>query len=229
MPNAPFMPQNQTGKLELLEHVAVTFLKYQRLFEVSDMDTNALKSDAVNLRLAHTCKHRAQSYAHFWTAYNNLLWDGGSGDATWPAAPVIEPNPAQPITPGAILRLSSLVARIKAHPNYTTAIGQDLHIIGAEIVLDTTGWKPALSIKHNAGHQLVVWTKGQADALEIWVDRGDGRGFGYFTINTEPDTVDNTPLPAAGSGVNWQYKAIYLLHDERVGQWSDVVSILVGG
>ncbi|MFZ4700565.1 MAG: hypothetical protein ACOYMG_11005 [Candidatus Methylumidiphilus sp.] len=26
----------------------------------------------------------------------------------------------------------------------------------------------------------------------------------------------------------WNYKAIYRLHDEQVGQWSDVVSVTVG-
>ncbi|HCI52192.1 MAG TPA: hypothetical protein DE312_02480 [Gallionella sp.] len=225
MPNATFMPQTETGKLELLEHLAATFSKYQSTFEISDADMQTLKSDAVNLRLAHTLKHQAQSYGHQCTAYMHLLWDGGNGDTSWPIAPVIVPSPAQIVTPGATARLSSLVARIKAHKNYTTAIGQDLHIIGAAIVLDTASLKPALSVKFNAGHPVIAWTKGKASAIEIHVDRGDGNGFTFFTINTEPDTIDDNPLPAAGAGVNWQYKAIYRLHDAQVGQWSDVVSI----
>ena len=227
MPKMTFMPNSNTAKLELLEHVVATFPKYQSLFEINDTDTNALKSDALNARLAHTEHHQAQNYAHKWTAYKNLLWDGGSGDSSWPDAPVIEPNPSQSVTPGISARLSTLVARIKAHPNYTEAIGQDLHIIGAQIVLDTSSWKPVLSIKYSAGHPVIVWTKGHADAIEIWADRGDGNGFVLFVVNNRPDTGDNTPLPAAG--VNWKYKAIYRLNDEQVGQWSDVLSILAGG
>ncbi len=57
MPNTTFMPQNETGKLELLEHLAAIFSKYQSTFEISDTDMEALKSDAVNLRLVHTLKH----------------------------------------------------------------------------------------------------------------------------------------------------------------------------
>ena len=227
MPNTTFMPHSNIGKLELLEHAAATFPAYQILFEINDTDTKALKNDAFNLRKAYTLKHQVQSYGHRCTAYMNLLWDGGGGDTSWPVAPVIEPNPSSSVMAGATLRFSKLVARIKAHPNYTIAIGQDLHIIGAKIVLDTTGWKPVLSIKYVAGHPLIIWTKGRADAIEIWADRGDGNGFTLFAVNNQPDTIDNTPLPSVSA--NWKYKAIYRLHDEQVGQWSDVLSILVGG
>jgi len=27
----------------------------------------------------------------------------------------------------------------------------------------------------------------------------------------------------------WKYKAIYRYHDEQVGEWSDVLSVVVGG
>jgi hypothetical protein len=35
--------------------------------------------------------------------------------------------------------------------------------------------------------------------------------------------------PTAGQSALWKYKGIYRLNDERVGQWSDVVSIPVAG
>ena len=53
--------------------------------------------------------------------------------------------------------------------------------------------------------------------------------FSQLAINTEPNTADNWPLPPAGTSAMWRYKAIYLLHDEQVGQWSDVISVSVGG
>jgi len=36
-------------------------------------------------------------------------------------------------------------------------------------------------------------------------------------------------LPAAGASALWKYKAIYRLHDEQVGQWSDVITTMVAG
>ena len=44
-----------------------------------------------------------------------------------------------------------------------------------------------------------------------------------------PDHTDTQPLPAAGQSALWKYKAIYRQGDDRVGQWSDVVSIPVAG
>lgn len=61
------------------------------------------------------------------------------------------------------------------------------------------------------------------------MDRNDGNQFVFLIINTEPSTTDPSPLPAPGTSAAWRYKAINRLHDEQVGQWSDVVSIAVGG
>ncbi|MEI7457587.1 MAG: hypothetical protein WCK93_12785 [Nitrosomonadales bacterium] len=225
MPKTAFMPHDDTGKAKLLVHFAITLPKYQGTFEISNEDMNTLKSDATSFPFANDMQNQVQSFAHNWTSFKNQLRDGGSGDINWPVAPDFSANLPPVSAPGVIQRLSTLIAGIKAHKNYTDAIGQDLQIVGAQIVLDPVSWKPVLTVQYNAGHLVIGWKKGQAAAIEIHADRGDGNGFTFFVINIEPDTIDNTPLPVSGAGVNWQYKAIYLLHDERVGQWSDVVSI----
>jgi hypothetical protein len=122
-----------------------------------------------------------------------------------------------------------LAAHIKTHRNYTTAIGNELWLIGSTQKIDPTTWKPTLSIYLQAGRPVIVWTKGNASALEIWVDRADGHNFVLLSTNTKPYVTDMSPLPSAGSGAVWRYKAIYRLDDEPVGQWSDVTSIAVGG
>ena len=50
--------------------------------------------------------------------------------------------------------------------------------------------------------------------LEIQVDRGDGKGFVILAFDTTP--------------VKWTYKAIFRLNYQRMGQWSDPVSTMVG-
>jgi len=42
------------------------------------------------------------------------------------------------------------LTRIKAHKNYTAAMGQDLQIIGAQIVLDRSSWKPVATVQYDA-------------------------------------------------------------------------------
>jgi len=229
MPKTAFLPHDDAGKSKLMQYVAGILPKYQSIFEISNQDMGTLQNDALSFSVANDLQNLALNFAHNCTAFKNQLRDGGSGDVNWPVAPDFAANLPTVSAPGVIQRFTAMIARIKAHKNYTEAIGQDLQIIGTEIVIDTTSWKPVLSVTPDAGHFIVGWRKGQAGGIEIWVDRGDGKGFVFFTINSEPDTIDNTPLPASGAGVNWQYKAIYLLHDERVGQWSDVVSIKAVG
>ena len=63
------------------------------------------------------------------------------------------------------------------------------------------------------------------DMLEIQVDRG--QGYSLLSYDTTPDYLDTTPMPATPE--KWSYKAIFRVGDQRVGQWSAVVSITVGG
>ncbi len=222
-----YMPSDDIGKVLLLEHLALTLPKYTSTFGISDAEMASIKADTLALRRAYTYHHQVQSFAQDCTAQKNHLRDGGSGKAEWPVMP--EFIAVDTVPPGVIPRLSTLVAGIKAHKNYTEAIGRDLRLIGTEIVKNPDSWKPVLKSKSSAGHPVICWTKGYAAEIEIWADRGDGNDFVFYTINSEPDTLDKTPLPPKGAGVNWKYKAIYRLHNEQVGQWSDVMSISVGG
>lgn len=51
----------------------------------------------------------------------------------------------------------------------------------------------------------------------------------FLAIDTVPNYTDMEPLLAPGQSSVWQYRAIYRLRDERVGQWSDVVWVTVAG
>jgi hypothetical protein len=51
----------------------------------------------------------------------------------------------------------------------------------------------------------------------------------FLAVDTVPDYTDTAALPPTGQSALWKYKAIYRQGDDRVGQWSDVVSIPVAG
>jgi hypothetical protein len=67
------------------------------------------------------------------------------------------------------------------------------------------------------------------DSLELWVDRGDGKGFVFLAIDTVPGYTDTAALPAPGASAVWKYKGIYRESDAQVGQWSDVATTTVAG
>ena len=90
---------------------------------------------------------------------------------------------------------------------------------------------PVLKISRAPAGVTVGWGwQGKAaflDQCEIEVDRGDGKGFILLAIDTTPGYEDTAPIPATPT--KWQYRAIYRVEDQRLGQWSAVASVIVGG
>jgi hypothetical protein len=164
-----------------------------------------------------------------WTASKKALRDDTAGPSPHPtpAAPVPGPAPTS-VAPGIFPRIRALVKRFKTAPGYTVAIGEDLGVEDPEIIIDHASWKPVLQTRLvNGGQVEVVWRKLESDGIELQVDRG--AGWVFLAIDTEPNYTDTAPLPAPGQSAVWQYRGIYRLGDERVGQWSDPVSQAVMG
>jgi hypothetical protein len=229
MPTSYFLPPDDGGKADLLDHLAATLPKYAAIFALTSEMLAQRQADALAFRHALQTADDAQAYAQHRKAYKNLLRDGGDGSGDWPLPLTFSQTDPLAVALGIIPRLTSFVTWLKIQPGYSEAIGQDLWLVGAKQVIDPSTWKPALSMQSQGGHPVIGWTKGKASGVEILVDRGDGQGFVLLTISITPPTTDNSPLPAAGTSAVWKYKAIYHRGDNQVGDWSDVVSVAVGG
>jgi hypothetical protein len=153
--------------------------------------------------------------------YKNLIKDGpiGTPGGALPVAPAAGTVPAV-VAPGIFPRLAQQVQRIKNSPTYTDAIGKDLGIIGAQVTVDTATMKPSLGLVIKGGQVEVQWTKGDADSIRIESDKGSG--WQFLSIDSVPHYTDTTPITAPAT---WKYRAMYIVADELVGQWSDVASI----
>jgi len=86
-----------------------------------------------------------------------------------------------------------------------------------------------LAASFQAGKPTIEWKKGDSDGIQLIVDRGDGNGYHWLANDSTPDYPDTEPLPPLGQSATWKYKAIYLLDDEQVGQWSDELVVTVQG
>jgi len=161
------------------------------------------------------------------TTWRDAIRDGDTPAS--PQEPVPPANPAPAAVPtGIVPRFTALVRQIKGHPTYTEAIGQSLGIEGSESAgPDADSAQPDLAgAKVVADSVLISWKKAAFDGVRIEVDRADGKGWVFLAIDTRPDYTDTEPFPAAGAV--WKYRAIYLLDDQKVGQWSPAVSVRVG-
>lgn len=157
--------------------------------------------------------------------YKNALRDGPIGTIAGAVSdvPALGTKPVE-VAPGIIPRITQAVQRIKNSPAYTESMGKDLGIIGAITVVELDEMQPILKPVLKGGDVEVRWTKGEADAVYIEVDRGNGV-WQFLGIDMNPHYMDKMPITAHAT---WRYRAIYLKRDERIGRWSDVASIAVG-
>jgi hypothetical protein len=157
------------------------------------------------------------------------------GDGTVPmvlpdfGAPAL-PTGATPVNPGALYRVFALVQDIKNSGKCSDANATALGIVGtAQAGPDYTTLQPVIAVSVVNGQVFVKWSWGGYGAFlsscEIWVDRGDGKGFVFLTIDTTPGYTDTQPLPAALT--KWTYKAIYRVDEQQAGLWSQPVSLTV--
>ncbi len=164
-----------------------------------------------------------------WTTFKNILKKGESNVTVnnAPTAPTLDATP-EAVAPGILVRFTTMVNRIKAHQNYTTAIGQNLGIeVSATQRLDLDTAQPTLKIVMRGDQVNLVWKKGKMGGILIEKDSGNG----FITLDKDfhPDFIDNSPMPTQGQSAVWKYRAIYLNNDRKVGLWSDVVTVTVTG
>jgi hypothetical protein len=227
MAKSYYLPSDDAGRLAWLNNFAAKLSSYSAALGLSAGDVTSVTNDAAFFAYALNAQQQVAAYAQQWTTYKNSARDGSAPAlGLAPVAPNLGVAPTA-VAPGIINRVKAIVARIKVAPGYTDAIGQALGVIGADQTVDVTTLKPVITATLDAGQVDIGWTKQGMDGIEIQVDRGTG--FAFLAIDTIPNYTDTQPMPAAGQSALWKYKAIYIQADQRVGQWSDVVSIPVAG
>jgi hypothetical protein len=159
----------------------------------------------------------------------------GSGDGAMSLltfnAPAL-PDGVSAVAPGAQKRIIALAQALKRSGKCDDGMGADLGIVGSAAAgLDLSAVEPVLKATVSGDRVSLKWgwqgMRVWLSSCEVHVDRGDGAGFVLLTVGTRPGCVDKHPFPATRTA--WSYKATYRAEDTAVGQWSQAVSVAVGG
>jgi hypothetical protein len=229
MPKSNYISQNDALFAGQMQTFKTNIGGYATLLGVSPAQMAAQAADADYFAYVVAGQETMQNEAQQWTAWRDLIRGGGTAPASGaPVAPVL-PASVPAVAPGVEVRFRALVKQLKANANYNVGIGEALGIEGAvQSGPDLTTIQPQFEVSLVGGQVLVGWGwQGQGhflDSCELQVDRG--QGFGLLAQDTTPGYTDTQPLPAAPT--KWTYRAIYRVGDNRVGQWSNPVSIMVG-
>lgn len=69
------------------------------------------------------------------------------------------------------------------------------------------------------------FSKSKSDGVNIYSRREGEAAFSFLARDTASPYVDNRPLAVAGKPEVREYKAVYVLNDAEIGQFSDEVVI----
>jgi len=197
---------------------------------VTPTEVKTVKEDAEFFGYVMEGMTAYRTTAQNFTAYKDLLRNGGIGTlGALPVAPTL-PIPVPTLTEANVqLRFITLIKKCMLSPNFTDAIGKDLGILAAETVFNAQEGKPTFRAEFSSGgHPNLIWKKGKFQGVEIQKSL-DGVNFTKLDKDFSPDFIDKSPLPEAGKSTIWYYRMIYILNDEIVGTFSDVVAVTVNG
>lgn len=224
----PFIPDGDQGKADFLDNLALKLPGYATALGITPAEVTSVTNDAVMFNYVMDMQEAYKTFKQDMSKYKDILRDGPLGTPLG-ALPVFPTLPVAPavVSAGVFGRIRKLAGRIKNNLAYTEAIGEDLGIVGDEQVIDIPNLKPVLKSRLDAGRPLIIWSKGQADSIDIYVDRKDGAGFVFLATDSQPDYLDTFPVPAGVASAVWDYKAIYCIGDEQVGQFSAPIQVTV--
>jgi len=178
------------------------------------------------------------SNARAWSlACTDAVTEAGSGKGTATMSLPVFTAPALPdgavaVNPGALNRLFALIQTIKDSGRCSDSIASDLGLTGVtKAAPDFATLAPQFKLKLTATGVFLDWGWGghaaHLDMIEFQVDRGDDKGFVFLANDTTPGYTDTHPMPSTPT--KWKYRAIFRVGDQRAGQWSNDMSITVGG
>ena len=120
----------------------------------------------------------------------------------------------------------ALAKRIKAHPAYTAAFGNLLGIVGPEDTTDISTLKSDITGEDKKGGVVEIdFNLANSEGVNIYSRRDGDADFKFLARDTSPTYVDNRPLLVAGKPELREYKAIFVVGDLEVSQFSDEITV----
>ena len=222
-----YLPNDAAARVLWFNNFVSQLGNYAAKYRIAPEEVAQAMADAQWFAQFVSYREQFVSFNKALTKYMNDMM--GSTDAQTAPTPPVAAMPQGSIA-GIWLRVAAMAGHIKTAVGYAEADGRALGIIGAETTLpDAATHKPALSLRvTSGGFPEVLWTKGEMTAIDLQYLDAAGN-WQFMATDTVPDYTDTRALPAAGVAEVRKYRGRYILHDTPYGQWSDVVSITVGG
>jgi hypothetical protein len=222
-----YLPSDDNGRLAWLLNFSTKIGGYAASLGITPLEVTAIAAYYTMLAYILGIIDQVRAFSQDLTQFKEKLMIAPLGTPLG-AVPALTLAVAPAATPAGIFTIiAGMVKRIKGSANYNTGIGEDLGVIGADIILDFGSMQPDLKITFDVLRPKIKYKKGGTDGLNIYVDRNDGQGIRFLKYVTKTTYIDTEELPAGVNSAVWSYIGIYVVNDTEVGQPSAAMSVTV--
>jgi len=205
---------------------------YASTFGISNADADKLVEYAAFYAFLVGYLNQLRTFSQGVTKYKNAFKNSAL-NTPLPSVPQFTITlPAIIPTEAAMMKtIRSMVKRIKAHPKYTTAIGEDLGIEGAAHAFNADEYKPGSKAKSMAGFVEIEFIKRGVEAVNIYGNPvgSDADEWVFLGTQTQSPFRDKRALAVAGKPEHRRFRLRGVMADKEIGQWSDMISVVFGG
>ena len=223
-----YLPVTDADRVLWLNNFSTRLGQYRVALGYTQADVNSVIADADMYAYTVQMLEAARQYTQAMSSLKKQLRSSPQ-QVVMPAMPAL-PNIGNipgVVNSGVFNRLVIMVNTIKQHGAYTPTMGTDLGIVAPVIPFNPATMTPDLNIRLEAGFPLLRWKKGDADSVNIYVDRHDNNGFVLLRHTVRNTYLDIEALAPNTYTATWDYKLRYMIGDDEVGNFSPIISINV--
>ena len=123
----------------------------------------------------------------------------------------------------------AFIKRIKASPDYTVAIGEDLQIVVETPLPKNNEVTPFICVEVRPSKVVISFVKGKPDGMDIYVRLAGKTVWEKLAYNSCSPYEDKRPLAVAGVSEHREYVGIGVVHDKEVKLQSDIMEAIFEG
>jgi len=228
MPKDDWLPGREDELLPWFNNFNTKLPGYAVTLDLNPGDLTTVGDDTAMVEYAINGVAIFKAEQKEWVDFKNLELYGPFGEPT-PGAPTVPTiTPPTLVAPGIIRRTRDLVLRIKAHPNYTEVIGEDLGIIGPEQAAGLEV-KPDGKAEALPNHEVrMTFVKAGHDGVDVESQRAAETTWTYLAFDGFSPYIDNRPPLVPAQPEERRYRLRYRDSDVPVGEYSDVYVVTAG-
>ena len=200
-----YLPPGDNARLAWLQNFSSKIGTYAVSLGITPIEVTALAAYYVMFGYILGIIDQVRTFSQDLTKFKEKLMIAALGTPLGAVPSLTLAAPPPPVPAGIFTIIAGIVKRIKGSTNYNENIGEDLGVIGADIILDFGSMQPDLKITFDVLRPKIKYKKGGTDGLNIYVDRNDGQGIKFLKYVTKTTYIDTAELPVGVNSAVWTY------------------------